>query len=55
MEESAVASTEAELRGGVAVAVEGDPKEEEGVDLGTEAESGSAGASGAFTPEAAGG
>lgn len=55
MEESAVASTEAELGGGVAVTVENDPKEEEEVDLGIVAVSGSGGGSGAFTPEAAGG
>lgn len=55
VEESAVASTEAELGGGVAVTVENDPKEEEEVDLGIVAVSGSVGGSGAFTPEAAGG
>lgn len=55
MEESAVASTEAELGGGVVVTVDNDPKEEEEVDLGIVAVCGSVGASGTFTPEAAGG
>lgn len=56
VEESAAASTEAELGGGVAVTVENDPKEEEEeVDLGSVAVSGSVGGSGAFTPEAAAG
>lgn len=55
VEESAVPSTEDELEGGGAVTVEDDPKEEEEVDLGIVAVSGSVGASGAFTPEAVGG
>lgn len=51
-EESAELSTEDELEGGGAVTVKDDPEEEEEVDLGNVAVTGSARASGAATPEA---
>lgn len=53
VEESAELSTEDELEGGGAVTVKDDPEEEEEVDVGNVAETGSVGASGAATPEAA--
>lgn len=53
VEESAELSTEDELEGGGAVTVKDDPEEEEEVDLGNVAVTGSAGASGVATPEAA--
>lgn len=52
MEESAELSTEDELEGGGAVTAKDDPEEEEEVDLGNVAVTGSVEASGAATPDA---